>query len=102
VAAVNMTDTPTIDDPDIFRAAKLLIDQHGDDASLRAAERADELLAEADVEGSAVWRRILAAIDELQRGALGKRKPALKGRDGCMACAAILIGSSAGLAWWLA
>jgi hypothetical protein len=31
-------------DPDIYRAAKLLIDQRGADAGLRAAERADELL----------------------------------------------------------
>jgi hypothetical protein len=36
-------------DPDIFRAAKLLIDQHGEDAALRAAQRADELLEEGDV-----------------------------------------------------
>ena len=57
-----------IDDLDIFRAAKLLIDQHGDDAATRASLRADELLAERDADGSAVWRRILAAIDELQRG----------------------------------
>jgi hypothetical protein len=30
-----------IDDPDILRAAKLLIDQHGEDAPMRAARRAD-------------------------------------------------------------
>jgi len=54
--------------PDIFRAAKLLIDKHGDDAPIRAAQRADELLEEGDVDGVAVWRRILEAIDELQRG----------------------------------
>lgn len=29
------------DDPDIYRAAKLLADQHGEDAPIRAAERAD-------------------------------------------------------------
>jgi len=28
-------------DPDIYRAANLLIDQHGVDVGLRAAERAD-------------------------------------------------------------
>jgi hypothetical protein len=33
-----------ISDPDIFRAAMLLIDQHGEDASIRAAQRADGLL----------------------------------------------------------
>jgi hypothetical protein len=57
-----------IDDPDIYRAAKLLIDRHGDDADIRAAERADELLDDGDIEGSAVWRRIIEAIEELQRG----------------------------------
>ncbi len=46
----------------------MLIDQHGEDAPLRAAQRADELLEEGDVDGVAVWRRILEAIDELQRG----------------------------------
>ena len=51
-----------IDEPDIFRAAKLLMDHHGDDAALRAARRADELLEEGDVDGSAVWGRILAAV----------------------------------------
>jgi hypothetical protein len=56
-----------IDDPDIFRAAKLLIDQHGDDAALRAAQRADELLEDGDDE-LIVWSRILAAIKELRRG----------------------------------
>jgi hypothetical protein len=57
-----------IDDPDILRAAKLLIDQHGGDAPIRAAQRADELLDVGDMDGAMVWRRILAAIDELQRG----------------------------------
>jgi hypothetical protein len=57
-----------IDDPDIFHAAKLLIDQHGDDAAVRAAMRADVLLDEGDVDGAVVWRRILEAIEELKRG----------------------------------
>jgi len=55
-------------DPDIFRAAKLLIDQHGEDAPLRAAERADRLLEAGDMIGATTWRRILAAIEELRRG----------------------------------
>jgi len=49
----------TVIDPDIYRAAKLLIDQHGDDAPLQAAGRADELLDEGDVDGAAVWRQIV-------------------------------------------
>jgi hypothetical protein len=55
-------------DPDITRAVKYMIDQHGEDAAIRASLRADELLAERDEEGSAVWRRILEAIEELTRG----------------------------------
>jgi len=57
-----------INDPDIFRAAKLLIDKHGNDAAIRAAQRADGLLNGGDMEGSAVWRRISEAIVELTRG----------------------------------
>jgi hypothetical protein len=56
-----------IDDHDIFRAAQLVIDQHGDDAAARASLRADLLLAERNVEGSTIWRRILAAVEELRR-----------------------------------
>jgi hypothetical protein len=59
-----------IPDLDIYRAAKLLADHHGEDAPIRAAERADELLEAGDTEGAAIWRSILAAIEELQRGRL--------------------------------
>jgi hypothetical protein len=55
-------------DPDIYRAAKLLIDQRGPKAGDFAAGRADLLLEEGDMDGAMVWRRILEAIDELQRG----------------------------------
>jgi hypothetical protein len=54
--------------PDIYRAAKLVMDQHGDEAATFAAARADWLLEEGDAEGAAIWRQILAAIEELQRG----------------------------------
>lgn len=56
-----------ITDPDIWRAAKLLVDQHGTDATLHAAQRADELMAAGDTEGWGVWRRIARAVDELLR-----------------------------------
>jgi hypothetical protein len=59
---------PLVDDPDIFRTAKLMIDQHGEEAALQAAQRADELFEDGDLEGSVVWRRIASAIEELQRG----------------------------------
>jgi hypothetical protein len=37
-------------------------------AAIRAAERADQLLEEGDLEGAAIWRAIASAIEELQRG----------------------------------
>jgi hypothetical protein len=36
-------------------------------AAFRAAQRADELLAQGDLEGSLLWDRILAAAEELRR-----------------------------------
>jgi hypothetical protein len=55
-----------VDDPDIWRAANLLVKRHGADAALMAGRRADELLA-GDVEGCTVWKRILVAVAELSR-----------------------------------
>ena len=49
-------------------AAKLLVDQRGEDAPIRATERADEMLEAGDIEGAAIWRAIMDAIEELQRG----------------------------------
>jgi hypothetical protein len=57
-----------ISDPDIYRAANLLLDQHGGDAELRAAERADQLLEAGDMVGVATWKAIPRAIEELRRG----------------------------------
>ena len=54
------------DEVDIYRAAKLLLDQHGDEAAIHAAMRADDLMAVGDMEGAATWKRILAAIDVLR------------------------------------
>ncbi len=45
--------------------------QHGPDAPIEAAMRADELLEAGDIEGYAVWRRILRAVGELQGTKLG-------------------------------
>lgn len=55
-------------DPDIFRAAKLLIEQHGAQGAVVAATRADELIKERDYAGGVIWRRIAEAIEELTRG----------------------------------
>ncbi len=54
-------------DLDIYRSAKLLVDRHGEHATLEAAIRADKLLAAGDMDGKRVWVRIMCAIEELQR-----------------------------------
>ncbi len=51
-------------DLDIYRSANELIKQHGDAADIEAAMRADERLAAGDMEGEAVWLRIVKAIEE--------------------------------------
>jgi hypothetical protein len=57
-----------VDDRDIWRAANLLVRRNGrPDAAPAAARRAEELLAAGDVEGYAVWKRILSAVAELTR-----------------------------------
>ena len=58
-------------DLDIYRAANELIKQHGEDAPIHAAMRADKMLEQGDMDGLAVWKRILSAIDEL----LSKERP---------------------------
>ena len=50
---------------DIYQTANELIKQHGDDAPIHAAMRADELLEAGDMDGKAVWLQITKAIDEL-------------------------------------
>ena len=53
-------------DIDIYRSAKLYVDQHGDQAALQAAMQADALLEAGDMEGSATWRKIIAAIEAMR------------------------------------
>ena len=55
-----------IPDLDIYRSAQVLMKQHGPDAPIQAAMRADAMLDKGDVEGCAVWKRILRAVEELQ------------------------------------
>jgi hypothetical protein len=59
-----------ISDLDIWRAANLLLKQHGDDAPWIAAQRADELLANGDPFGCETFKKIAKAVDEL-----GREKP---------------------------
>ena len=60
-----------ISDLDIWRAANLLIRQHGPDAELEAANRADLMLERGDLDGQSLWRRIRRAIVELQAPPVG-------------------------------
>ena len=55
----------TVSDLDVYRSAHALIQQHGEAAAVEAAMKADAMLDEGDLDGSAVWRRIVAAINEL-------------------------------------
>ena len=58
-------------DLDTYRSAHELIKQYGDAADIEAAMRADELMEAGDMEGRAVWKMILKAIEEL----LSKERP---------------------------
>ena len=60
-----------ISDLDIWRAANLLIRQHGENAEIIAAHRADELLERGDLDGEVVWLRIKRAVGELQSAPVG-------------------------------
>ena len=53
-------------DIDIWRAANLIMKQHGENAEILAAQRADLTLERGDPEGRVVWLRIRRAIAELQ------------------------------------
>ena len=50
---------------DIWRAASLMLKRYGEKALEESAARADELFAEQDHDGAAVWRRIIDAVGQL-------------------------------------
>ena len=49
-------------DLDIYRSANVLIREHGEDA-----KHVDAMLVKGDLEGQAVWKRIVRAVEEIQR-----------------------------------
>ncbi len=55
-----------IPDLDIYRSANVLVKHHSQDAPVHAAMRADAMLEAGDLDGYAVWKRILRAVEELQ------------------------------------
>ncbi len=50
-----------IPDLDIYRSAQVLVKRHGPDAPIHAAMRADAMLDKGDLDGYAVWKRIVKA-----------------------------------------
>ncbi len=50
---------PVVSELDIYRSAMLLVDQHGEDASLEAAVRADAMFERGAMAGVAVWLRFV-------------------------------------------
>ena len=60
-----------IPDLDIFRSANILVKRHGQGAPIHAAMRADELLDKGDLEGCAVFKRVIRAVEEM----LSKERP---------------------------
>jgi hypothetical protein len=47
------------------------VKQHGEDAPIEAAMRADAMLEAGDLDGYAVWKRVLRAVEELEGSVLG-------------------------------
>ena len=61
-----------IPESDIWCVANLMIREHGVEAEIVAARRADEMLDRGDIDGQRVWMRISRAIGELQAPATGR------------------------------
>ena len=53
------------DEIDIYRSAKLLIDQLGEAALIFASQQADACWERGNLDGKAVWIRVIRAIKEL-------------------------------------
>ena len=60
---------PRLSDKEVYQAAKLLIDQHAEDAAIHAAMEAERLFAAGALTGSAAWRRVINRDYRRARGA---------------------------------
>ena len=60
---------------DIYRSANVLIRECGEDAAIEAAMRADAMLNKGDLDGCAVWKRIVRAVEEIQRKESYSKEP---------------------------
>ena len=56
-----------ISDLDIYRAANVIVELYGKDAQIHATKRASAMLDKGDLGAYATWKRILRAVEELQR-----------------------------------
>ncbi len=56
-----------ISDLDIYHSGNALLREHGENATIEATQHADAMLKRGDLDGFAVWTRILAAIEEIRR-----------------------------------
>ncbi len=56
-----------ISDFDIYRAATIIIERYGETARLHATTCADAMREAGDPDAHAMWKRILRAVEELQR-----------------------------------
>ncbi|MGO8918244.1 MAG: hypothetical protein ACLQJR_20275 [Stellaceae bacterium] len=54
-----------ISNRDIQRAARSLIEQHGENATAKARERVEQMRRRGDATGADHWLRIIVAIGEL-------------------------------------
>ena len=50
---------------DIWRVANLMLTRYGDEAVAESAKRAEELAADGDLAGVAVWLRVIDATRQL-------------------------------------
>ena len=54
-------------DLDISRTANVLVKHYGEAAAIEAAQSADAMLEKGSLDGQRVWKRVLAAVKEIQR-----------------------------------
>ncbi len=55
-----------MDDSDIYRTARQMIEQHGDKAVERATMNLDLMKKKNDMDGLAVWLRVIQAIKGME------------------------------------
>ena len=64
-----MTLTP---EQELWGVALAMVKQHGEDAEIRAAALADEMLDKGDFDGRRVWLHILSNIEVMRQAAATK------------------------------